>query len=228
MNLLEAVKESGLDVEKIDIAGTSEEYGNYDTGKSGNYKSEGDQLVLDESSPLNPSSIYGTSKVAADFLGQNYYEAYNIPVVVTRMFNNFGPRQDSSFITGTVITQAIENDRVELGNLEPERDMCYISDGVRGHIHAALRGKPGEVYVFGRGETVSMKEWAEKILSIGQKQGYWQDVKIVQSEERYRPGNSDVDKLCADQTKLENLTGWKPRVSLEQGIEETIDWYSSK
>lgn len=67
--------------------------------------------------PLNPSSIYGTSKVAADFLGKNYFEAYNLPVVVTIIFNNYGPRQDLKYIMRTVIKQVLEKHEVDLESL---------------------------------------------------------------------------------------------------------------
>ena len=65
-------------------------------------------LILHERSPINPKSIYATAKVAADFLTMNYHDAYGVPGVVTRMFNNYGPRQNPRYVTGTIITQALE------------------------------------------------------------------------------------------------------------------------
>src|SRR5438093_829834 len=97
-------------------------------------------VILHERSPLNPKSIYATAKVAADFLTMNYHDAYGLPGVVTRMFNNYGPRQNPRYLTGTVITQALERREVHLGNLEPLRDFCYCTDGVRGHLAVSLRG----------------------------------------------------------------------------------------
>src|SRR3989344_3439425 len=110
-----------------------------------------------EKSPLNPQSIYATSKVAADFLTRNFHSAYGIPTVVTRMFNNYGPRQNPRFITGTIITQAISRDIIELGVLSPKRDFCYVEDGAMGHINVALFGNPGETYVYGYGQTISIR-----------------------------------------------------------------------
>ncbi len=226
LNVLEIIKNEKIDVEKIDVAGTSEEFGNFDKNKEKGYKTENESVILDESSPLNPESIYATSKVAADFLAQNYYQAYGLPVITTRMFNNYGPRQSPRYITGTVITQALERDFVELGNLDPKRDMCFVEDGVRGHIAAAVEGLPGEVYTFGSSKTFRIEDWVNKILDIGEKEGYWEDIDIVQKEERYRPGNTDVRELKASYSKLNDLTGWMPETGTEEGIKKTIEWYA--
>ena len=162
LNLLQSVVDHGLELEKFDTAGTSEEYGNvskevehhHDFDPSGG-------LILHERSPINPKSIYATAKVAADFLTMNYHDAFNVPGVVTRMFNNYGPRQNPRYITGTIITQALERETIELGALDPLRDFCFCTDGVRGHLTVAAKGNPGEVYVYGQGENISMKDWAE-------------------------------------------------------------------
>lgn len=229
LNLLQSVADNDIDLHKFDTAGTSEEYGNvngemrelYDFGTDGG-------VLLSERSPVNPKSVYATSKLAADFLTMNYYDAYRIPSVTTRMFNNYGPRQNPRYITGTIITQALERPQVRLGNLEPKRDMCYVSDGVRGHIHVALEGNPGEQYVYGYGENVSMQQWTDMILEIGAEQGYWDDDRhIVQDEERFRPGSSDVEELLVGYDKLNSLTGWEPEVSWQEGIAKTIDWYAT-
>ena len=73
----------------------------------------------------------------------NYHDAYGIPAVVTRMFNNYGPRQNPRYVTGTIITQALEREQIELGSLEPLRDFCFCTDGVRGHLTVAAHGVPG-------------------------------------------------------------------------------------
>ena len=113
-------------------------------------------LILHERSPINPKSIYATAKVAADFLTMNYHDAYGVPGVVTRMFNNYGPRQNPRYVTGTIITQALERERSSSAQLEPLRDFCFCTDGVRGHLTVAAHGIPGDVYVYGQGENISM------------------------------------------------------------------------
>ena len=122
---------------------------------------EAGSLILHERSPINPKSIYATAKVAADFLTMNYHDAYGLPGVVTRMFNNYGPRQNPRYVTGTVITQALERDEIELGALDPLRDFCFCTDGVRGHLTVAAHGTPGDVYVYGQGENISMADWVD-------------------------------------------------------------------
>ncbi len=227
VHLLEALVDLDIDVAMLDTAGTSEEYGNVDPDRRDQYEFDGEGRVrLDERAPLNPTSVYATSKVAADFLTTNYHDAYGLPAVTTRMFNNYGPRQSPRFITGTVITQALERDVVELGNLTPHRDMCYIADGVRGHLHAALGGRAGERYVFGSGESLSMGEWAEMILGVGTSGGYWTRPEVEQVDERFRPGDSDVEELSAEAQKLTDATGWTPQVGHEAGLERTIRWFA--
>src|SRR6059036_2799799 len=182
LNLLQSIVDHGLEVEKFDTAGTSEEYGNVREAVAHHHDyDEHGGLILHERSPINPKSVYATSKVAADFLTMNYHDAYGLPTVVTRMFNNYGPRQNPRYITGTVITQALGRSEVQVGALEPMRDFCYALDGVRGHLTVALKGKPGEVYCYGQGQNISMADWADLILQIGSKHGFWPDDRFVTS-----------------------------------------------
>jgi len=227
LNLLQSIVDHDVDIAKFDTAGTSEEYGNVDQEMADKHHYEEDgRVLMNERSPVNPKSPYATAKLAADFLTMNYHDGYGLPTVTTRMFNNYGPRQNPRYITGTIVTQALERDVVELGNLEPKRDMCYVSDGVRGHLHVALEGNPGEQYVYGYGRNISMREWANTILEVGAEHGYWEDVEIVQREDRYRPGDSDVEELRVGHEKLTEETGWEPRVEWREGIAKTIDWYA--
>src|SRR5579885_817709 len=161
-------------------------------------------LILHERSPINPKSVYATAKVAADFLTMNYHDAYGVPGVVTRMFNNYGPRQNPRYVTGTIITQALTRPEVELGALEPLRDFCFCTDGVRGHLTVAAKGVAGDVYVYGQGKNISMAEWCELILTVGREHGYWEnDRHVVVDESRLRPGVTDVMALRVGFEKLE-------------------------
>jgi dTDP-glucose 4,6-dehydratase len=227
LNLLQSVVDYELELEKFDTAGTSEEYGNprESVAHHHEYDHEG-SLILHERSPINPKSIYATAKVAADFLTMNYHDAYGVPGVVTRMFNNYGPRQNPRYVTGTIITQALERDYVELGALEPLRDFCFCTDGVRGHLMVAARGIPGDLYVYGQGKNISMADWAEMILRLGEEEGHWSGREIVTNTERLRPGATDVMALRVGYEKLNSETGWEPQVSWEDGVRKTIRWYA--
>jgi dTDP-glucose 4,6-dehydratase len=227
LNLLQSIVDHGLELEKLDTAGTSEEYGNVRESVAHHHDfDDANSLILHERSPLNPKSIYATAKVAADFLTMNYHDAYGVPGIVTRMFNNYGPRQNPRYVTGTIITQALERDVVELGQLEPMRDFCFCTDGVRGHLTVAAQGIPGDVYVYGQGKNVTMADWAGMILEIGEREGYWPAREIVSTADRFRPGATDVMALRVGYEKLQDETGWEPRVSWEEGIEKTIAWYA--
>jgi dTDP-glucose 4,6-dehydratase len=228
LNLLQSVVDHGLELEKFDTAGTSEEYGNprEAVAHHHDWDTQGG-LILHERSPINPKSIYATAKVAADFLTMNYHDAYGVPGVVTRMFNNYGPRQNPRYVTGTIVTQALERETIELGQLEPMRDFCFCTDGVRGHLTVAAQGIPGDVYVYGQGENVSMADWAAMILRIGEEAGYWPaGRRLVSTPARFRPGASEVMALRVGYDKLSRETGWEPKVSWEEGIARTIDWYA--
>ena len=220
-NLLQAIVDAGIEVYKFDYAGTAEEYGN-----NPDIQANQDSFHIHEKTPINPTSIYATSKLAGDFLTLNFFHAFGMSNVVSRMFNNFGPRQSPRYITGTVITQALLRDKIMLGNLEPRRDFTFVEDGVLAHMHIAAKGKPGETYCYGYGKDISIKEWAELIVKVGKELGFWGDKEIIRDPSRFRPGKSDVMKLIVGYDKLKQLTGWEPKTTWEEGIAKTTKWYA--
>ena len=230
LNLLQSVVDHGVELEKFDTAGTSEEYGNprESVAHHHDYDDAG-SLILHERSPINPKSIYATAKVAADFLTMNYHDAYGIPAVVTRMFNNYGPRQNPRYVTGTIITQALERETIELGQLDPLRDFCFCTDGVRGHLTVAAQGTPGEVYVYGQGENISMADWvgADPARRRGARLLAGRARGRRRRRRRFRPGASEVMALRVGYEKLQRETGWTPKVSWEDGVARTIAWYAA-
>jgi dTDP-glucose 4,6-dehydratase len=227
LNLMQSIVDLDLDLYRLDTAGSSEEYGNILEDDRDHYRF-GDEggLILDERSPINPQSVYGTSKVAADWLTRNFARAYGLPTIVTRMFNSYGPRQNPRFITGAIISQALTRDFVELGYVQTKRDFCFIKDGVRGHLHATIFGEPGNVYVYGYGKHISMLDWYHLIIRIGQQEGHWGEKELRASTEgRGRLGQSEVMELRVDYSRLRGLTGWEPEYSWDDGLRETIRWY---
>ncbi|HEX6761747.1 MAG TPA: GDP-mannose 4,6-dehydratase [Gaiellaceae bacterium] len=228
LNLLQSIVDHGVALEKFDTAGTSEEYGNVRESVAHHHDFDDfGGLILHERSPINPKSIYATAKVAADFLTMNYHDAYGVPGVVTRMFNNYGPRQNPRYVTGTIITQALTRPEVELGALEPLRDFCFCTDGVRGHLTVAAQGVAGDVYVYGQGENIAMRDWCDLILRVGREHGFWGDNReVVTDERRLRPGATDVMALRVGYDKLNRETGWEPKVTWEEGVLRTIRWYA--
>jgi dTDP-glucose 4,6-dehydratase len=228
LNLLQSVVDHGLELEKFDTAGTSEEYGNVREAVAHHHDFDAEGgLILHERSPINPKSVYATAKVAADFLTMNYHDAFGVPGVVTRMFNNYGPRQNPRYVTGTIITQALTRETVELGQLDPLRDFCFCTDGVRGHLTVAAHGVPGDVYVYGQGSNISMRDWVDLILRVGEEHGFWPgDREVLSTPARFRPGASEVMALRVGHEKLTRETGWQPLVSWEQGVLDTIRWYA--
>jgi dTDP-glucose 4,6-dehydratase len=229
LNLLQSIVDHGVELEKFDTAGTSEEYGNVREAVAHHHDfDELGGLILHERSPINPKSIYATAKVAADFLTMNYHDAYGVPGVVTRMFNNYGPRQNPRYVTGTIITQALTRPEVELGALEPLRDFCFCTDGVRGHLTVAAKGIPGDVYVYGQGQNISMRDWCDLVLATGAEHGFWPaDRHVLVNERRLRPGATDVMALRVGYDKLHAETGWEPKVGWDDGILRTIRWYAA-
>jgi len=227
INLLQTVVDVKLRPYKISFAGSSEEYGNVNPEIKDRYRfDENGGLILDERSSLNPQSIYAISKVTGDFLFRNYYRAYGLPCVVARKFNNYGPRQNPRYVTATIITQALDNEVIKLGYLGARRDFTFVKDGALGHIHVALFGKIGEVYCFGFGKTIQIKDWLDLILSIGRKEGYWGKKEVIHEKKRGRLGKSEVEELRVDYSKLHQLSGWQPTYSWEKGLKETIKWYA--
>ena len=159
LNLLQSVVDAGLELEKFDTAGTSEEYGNVRESVSDHHDFDDEGgLILHERSPINPKSIYATAKVAADFLTMNYHDAFGVPGVVTRMFNNYGPRQNPRYVTGTIITQALTRETIELGSSRSAPRLLLLHRRRprtphrrrAGHARRRLRLRPGREHLDAR------------------------------------------------------------------------------
>jgi NAD dependent epimerase/dehydratase len=206
LNVLMACRKWG--VERVVHTSTSEVYG---TARV---------VPIDESHPLQGQSPYSASKIGAEKLAESFWDSYSLPVVTVRPFNTYGPRQSARAVIPTIVSQALLREVVHLGNLEARRDFTYVDDTVEGFMMAAItEGIEGVVVNLGTGEDISVREVAETIIALtGRK------VRIEVEEERMRPERSEVMRLVSDNRLAREKIGWRPEVSLEDGLRKTIDW----
>ncbi len=206
LNVLQAGRDLG--VERIVHTSTSEVYG------SARY------VPIDEEHPLQGQSPYSASKIAADKMAEAFFCSFALPVATIRPFNTYGPRQSARAVVPTIITQALTQPAIRLGSLGPTRDLNFIADTVAGFLSvAASREAVGQVINVGSGREISIGDLARLVLQL-----LGQDRPIVSEAERVRPERSEVERLCADNQRARTLTGWEPRVSLEDGLLQTIVW----
>lgn len=176
---------------------------------------------MDERHPLVAQSPYAASKIAADKLAESFCHSYGLPLVIVRPFNTYGPRQSARAFIPTVITQALSGNEIFLGSLYPRRDMNYVGDVVEGFLRAAQAEEAiGETINIGSGMDISMGELADKIVAIIGKK-----INITFDATRVRPPRSEVEKLIADNTKAKKLLNWESKVTLEEGLKNTIEWF---
>jgi NAD dependent epimerase/dehydratase len=207
-HLLNACLEEGT-MERVIHTSTSEVYGT------------AQYIPIDEKHPLQAQSPYAASKIAADKLAESYYLSFGLPIATLRPFNTFGPRQSLRAIIPTIISQAIGDKKIRLGNTQPRRDFLFVKDTVRGFIQLGkCEGAVGKVVNIGTGTDISIEELVKKILGLMGKQG-----KIEVEDRRIRPEKSEVMQLLSDTRLAQKLFQWTPRYTLEAGLRETIEWY---
>jgi dTDP-glucose 4,6-dehydratase len=178
------------------------------------------QVPISETHPLQGQSPYSASKIGADKLAESFFCAYNLPVVTVRPFNTYGPRQTGRAVIPTIISQALANGTIQLGNLSTKRDFTFVSDTVRGFMLAAeAQGVEGQVFNLGTGAEISIGDVARKVIQM-----VGRPIRIVVNPERLRPELSEVMRLISDNSRARQCLGWEPEVSLDQGLEQTIEW----
>jgi len=206
LNVLTAMRDLGL--RRMVHTSTSEVYG------TARY------TPIDEAHPLQGQSPYSASKIGADKIVESFYRSFNVPVVTLRPFNTFGPRQSARAVIPTIISQALTRDEVHLGSLDTWRDFTFVKDTADGFLRiAAADNVVGDEINLGNNSAITIGDLAEKIFTILGKK-----VRIVTENQRMRPEKSEVLKLHAANQKAQDLIGWKPQVSLDQGLRLTIEW----
>lgn len=205
-NVLRAALESG--VERVVQTSTSEVYGT------------AARVPIDEHHPLQGQSPYSASKIGADKMAEAFHRSFGLPVVVVRPFNTFGPRQSVRAIIPTIISQCLKTNAVSLGNLNPTRDFNFVTDIVDGFLKAAMVPEAlGQTFNLGSGREISIGDLAHLIARLMGK-----TISVKADVQRVRPLSSEVGRLIADSTKARAMLGWEPRISLEEGLEQTISW----
>ena len=205
-NVLQAAREAG--VKSVVHTSSSAVYG------SARY------IPMDEDHPLQARSPYAATKIAADKLAESFHRSFDLPVAVIRPFNTYGPGQSAGAVIPSIIKQALTESQVRLGSLAPERDFNFVADTVEGYIRVA--GCPaavGQAINIGGGQSISIEALASTILELMGK-----DIPIVQEDRQGRTEESDVDRLCSDNTRARDLLGWQPQYTLEDGLSQVIDW----
>jgi dTDP-glucose 4,6-dehydratase len=177
-------------------------------------------VPIDEQHPLQGQSPYSASKIGADKLAESFQKSFGVPVATLRPFNTFGPRQSARAIIPTIISQTLTRPEVKLGSLDPSRDLLFVTDTVDGFIRAAsVDAAIGQEINVGTGVGVTIGDLAKKIFEIAGK-----SPRIVTDEQRIRPAQSEVMRLLASNVKAREVLGWQPRVTLEEGLKQTVAW----
>jgi NAD dependent epimerase/dehydratase len=208
LNLCQAARAAG--VSRFVHTSTSEVYGT------------AQYVPIDEKHPLSPQSPYSATKIGADAIALSFFHAFELPVVVARPFNTYGPRQSARAVIPTIITQlASGSGAIRLGELVATRDFTFVEDTCRGLVAIAqLDGSAGEVFNIGSNKEISVSDLVAMISEVMRV-----PARAVADAERLRPSGSEVMRLRCDSTKLERAAGFRPIVSLRDGLARTARWF---
>jgi dTDP-glucose 4,6-dehydratase len=196
-----------LNIERFVHISTDEVYGDMYPG-----------AFADENSPLKPSSPYSSSKAGSDLLVLSYVRTYGFPALITRSSNNYGPYQFPEKFLPLMITNALNNKSLPIyGDGKQQRDWLHVEDNCRGVLAVLERGRIGEVYNLGGIDIEQNLSIARALLRVMGKP------ETLLSYVQDRPGHDRRYALKCEKAMTE--LGWKPAISLEQGLDQTIDWY---
>lgn len=214
LNLFESLRKAELLQTKVLVVGSAEEYG-YVTAED---------LPVDELTPLRPSSPYAVSKIAQDYLGLQYNISYKMPIFRVRPFNHVGPGQGAGFVVADFAKQIAEIEKgkiepvIKVGNMDAKRDFTDVRDMVKVYPLILEKGTAGDVYNAGSGMSHKIQEIMDVLLSLTTAK-----ITIEKDPSKLRP--SDIPEIVADSTKLMQATGWKPTISFEQTLKDTLDYW---
>jgi len=207
LNICQAARENGNI--RVVHTSTSEVYGTA-------------QFVpINEEHPLQPQSPYSASKIGADSMAMSFYNAFDLPLTIARPFNTYGPRQSARAVIPTIITQiASGKNKIKLGDVSPTRDFNYVEDTCQGFLSIIENENTiGETLNIGSNSEISIGDTLNIIKEIMKS-----DVEFIVENKRIRPENSEVFRLWCDNSKINILTGFEPKITIEEGLKKTIDW----
>jgi NAD dependent epimerase/dehydratase len=209
LNLCQSAVAAG--VEKFVQVSSSEVYGT------------AQYVPIDERHPLSPQSPYSASKIGADAIAGSFWYSFQLPIVLARPFNTYGPRQSARAVIPTIISQLASNDgRVQLGDLTTTRDFTYVEDTCDGLLAVAgLDSGFGEAFNIGSNHEITI---ADLVTVLG---GIMQiEPTVTVDDSRRRPEASEVRRLRCDNRKLELACGFRPGIALDQGLSRTVAWFA--
>jgi NAD dependent epimerase/dehydratase len=210
LNLLEAARQHGI--ERIVHTSTSEVYGTALT------------TPINESHPLQGQSPYSASKIAADAMAEAFARSFDVPVVILRPFNTFGPRQSERAITASIIRQALDPacTAIQVGDATTVRDLTFVTDTAAAFMAAGLSEdlECGRPYNAGSQRAIRVRDLIDLIVELTSSRK-----PVVQDDKRLRPLNSEVRVLLADCTRFARATGWSASIDLREGLKRTVEWW---
>ncbi|HVZ45347.1 MAG TPA: NAD-dependent 4,6-dehydratase LegB [Ramlibacter sp.] len=209
LNMCQAARDHG--VARFIQTSTSEVYGT------------AQYVPIDEKHPLAPQSPYSASKIGSDAMALSFHLSFDLPVIVARPFNTYGPRQSARAVIPTIITQiAAGKDRIRLGDTRPTRDFNYVADTCRGlRLLADCDAAVGRTVNIGSNREISI---GDTFALINRLMGA--NAEIESDAERTRPANSEVHRLWCDNSLIRELTGFETEYTLEEGLARTIEWFT--
>ena len=215
VNVMDAIRELYYKP-RVLLIGSGEEYGHI----------QPEEVPIVERNYLRPGNIYAATKVCQNMIAQIYTDAYDMELVMVRAFNHIGPGQTDTFVVSDFCKQVVEIEKglrepvMRVGNLQARRDFTDVRDVVRAYALLVKQGKAGETYNVGSGHAMQISEILNMIIT---QSGV--DVRVEVDPNKIRP--VDVPIIEADTTKIHAATGWKPEITLEQTIRETMDYWRS-
>ena len=220
LNLLDAIKFFKLKT-KILIPGSGEEYGEI-------YKNE---VPITPETVLRPVNPYAVSKIAQDLIGYVYYKSYGVNVIRTRSFNHEGPRRQNVFgipwyaYQIAKIEKNLQKPIIEVGGIDDERNFTHVKDIVKGYWLAMTKCKPGELYLLGSEDKKNISTF-RNIIKMLLKLSYKKNIKFKTNLKYVRP--TRVPLLIGDTKKFRKLTNWKPKISLNEILEDTLNYWRNE